>query len=132
MPFPVSKNHPEPKDKAAQWIRYALIPWARRRWIMITIIALVLVLAYDLLPFGGNLRFYSKWVECGQKPLAANYEWNYRDVPYYGSPPTFSLVRLYPEYFCTPLEAERAGYSASSDQYEFPHLEKSNNSPIDQ
>lgn len=40
----------------------------------------------------------------------------------YAFAPTFSLIRLSPEYFCTPLEAEQAGYSASPHQYEFPHL----------
>ena len=94
------------------------------RWAIFIITAVIFLgwLAFDLSGFGGNIKFYNKWIECGQKPVETNPDFMYRSVPYYGMGPTFSLIRLSPEYFCTPLEAEQAGYSASPHQYEFPHL----------
>ena len=41
---------------------------------------------------------------------------------HYYNPQAVSLMRGSPDYFCTPIEAERAGYSANLDRYEFPHL----------
>lgn len=94
--------------------------------IIVLISLFMAIILFDISPLGGNIRFYSKWVECGQKPVAANLEWSVGGgtPPNYGTPPTFSLMRLSPEYFCTPLEAEQAGYSASADRYYFPHLEE--------
>ena len=89
-----------------------------------TIILLVLVglfLIYDLSGVGGNIRFYAKWVACGQKPvrqgiMMAGF------TPYYEESPTFSILRLSTPLFCSPIDAEQAGYSANSEKYEFPHL----------
>lgn len=90
------------------------------------IIAVILILlAFDLSPFGGNIRFYSKWVECGQKPVATRGSgyMNAGAIHYIEPSP---LPGFHPTlgYFCTPLEAERAGYSANPDTYSFPHLQK--------
>lgn len=96
----------------------------KHKGIVATFSIIGLILLYDLVPLGGNIRFYSKWLECGQKPVGTNLEWNFGGgtPPNYGVPPTFSLMRLSPDYFCTPLEAEQAGFSASSSRYEFPNL----------
>lgn len=101
-----------------------------RKIIIITsVIALVLV--YDVL-IGGNIRFYSKWIECGQKPVPTKGSgfMNAGAIHYFEAP-NISLIRPSIEYFCTPLEAEKAGYSASKHQYEFPHLEKRNSQQSD-
>ena len=98
----------------------------KKRLVVLGMLVGVGVVLYDIAPIGGNITFYSKWIECGKKPVAANMEWRVGGgtPPHYGEPPTVSLMRLSPEYFCTPLEAEQAGFSASSQQYEFPHLKR--------
>lgn len=94
---------------------------AKKKKIIIAIVVLVaLLLAHDFGPFGGSLRFYSKWIACEQKPvrLAAR-----PGLGWYEPPPSFELARFgYQNYKCTPLEAEQAGYSASSTEWSFPHL----------
>ena len=86
--------------------------------IAVTIIALVL---FDFSPFGGNIRFYKKWIECGQKPVASDTSLGFgAKVPSYVEVPAFQPMRFgQPKYFCTSLEAEKDGYSTSSEQYEF-------------
>ncbi len=97
-------------------------------WLMPTIFAVFLVglfLLFDLSGLGGNIRFYSKWIECGQKPVGIDLQGTVEgDVGYYGEPPTFKLIRLSPTYFCTAFDAEKHGYSAKRESYEFPVLEK--------
>lgn len=84
-------------------------------------IGLFTVVAYDLW-IGGNIQYYSKWIACGQKPvvtaaLAGG------GVNYYKETDAISFLRgANKAYFCTPLEAEKAGYSANQDTYVFPHL----------
>jgi hypothetical protein len=71
------------------------------------------------------VRFYTKWLECGQKPVATRVQLSFSAVPpSYTDTPVFNLYRGQPDYFYTPLEAEQAGYSASSTSYEFPHLDQ--------
>jgi len=98
----------------------------KRKLLIIAGVALLLLVVFDLSPVGGNSRFYSKWASCGQKPVGTNLEWQVGggSIPYYGDPPVVSFMRLSPDYFCTALQAEQAGYSASPDQYEFPELDK--------
>lgn len=95
------------------------------RNIIIVVSVFVFAIVYDV-AIGGNIRFYSKWAECGQEPVPTmGSGWRFTDgVPHYYDPPRFSLLRPSIEYFCTPLEAEEAGYSASPNRYDFPHLEK--------
>lgn len=85
------------------------------------VFVLCLWLVVDLIGFGGNIRFYSKWIACGQKPLMSGVTYVGR-VPHYHVSPNFKLFRSYPQYFCAPLEAERKGYSADPENYDFPHL----------
>ena len=92
-------------------------------------ILICLLIAFDLSPLGGNIRFYKKWSECGQKPVGVNLEWNFGGgtLPNYGTPPSFELLRFRKQtYFCTELDAEKAGYSADPKQYEFPAIKKYN------
>lgn len=75
-------------------------------------------------PFGGNIRFYSEWVRCGRGPLVE------RALPgggvrFYAPAPAVGIFRGYQtKYYCTPLEAEKAGLSADPHQYQFPELDR--------
>ena len=97
--------------------------WIRKRLIIIFASLLTVALLIDITPFGGNIRFYAKWIECGQKPVAED---NFLSrVPSYKEPDSFLPMRLsQPDYYCTPLEAEKAGLSADSQRHYYPHLDK--------
>lgn len=89
------------------------------------IVVLAVVLLFDVItPFGGQLRFYAKWIECGGRPYAtAGWIWNTAGISHYEPAPTFMVDRGgFNPYFCTPKEAELAGYSASEYQYDYPNL----------
>lgn len=45
-------------------------------------------------------------------------------TPYYFEPSSFDVFPGKYDYYCSPIEAERAGYSASKDERSFPNLEK--------
>ena len=93
-----------------------LIAWIIR--IVFLAVALTLV---DLTPLGGNIRYYSKWVQCGSQPV---------QVQSWGGKAWYEATHPYPSMFrstgryCTPIEAERAGYSASRYERSFPNLEE--------
>ena len=90
-------------------------------------ILICLLIAFDLSPLGGNIRFYKKWSECGQKPVATLGSGYFNDgVIHYIEPPAVGVSRPTLEYFCTELDAEKAGYSADPKQYEFPAIKKYN------
>lgn len=78
--------------------------------IVIFIIIAVMVVA-DLTFFGDNLRMYSKWLECGQKPvevtsLPGSGMEGYRDAA------SFEFIRLgHLTFYCSAEQAEAAGYS---------------------
>lgn len=89
------------------------------------VIILLLVVIIDLTPFGGNIKFYAKWIECGQKPVIVHGSGFKKGHPgYYEEQSVVSISRGYGPFFCSPLDAEKAGYSASPTGYEFPHLYK--------
>lgn len=104
------------------------IKYNRLKIILVSILGcIVLLLLFDLSPFGGNIRFYSKWQQCGSEPVVVGgpgHSIIETTVPYYYDPPTFSLSRSYFRTFCSPLEAEKYGYSASSTEYKAPELKK--------
>lgn len=84
---------------------------------------LTLFLTIDLSGVGGNIRFYSKWIECGQKPVVTNPTPRFAgSIFYYDEAPIIQLLRLSPIYYCTPLQAEVAGYSASDRDRTYPHV----------
>lgn len=91
--------------------------------IIVAAVIVLLVFIYDISGFGGNIRFYGKWAECGVRPLQSGILYTGR-IPHYVDTPIFSLMRLSPAYFCSPREAELGGYSANPQYYEFPHLSK--------
>lgn len=85
----------------------------------------ILVVIFQL----GNIIFYVQWLGCGHKPYEGSTDLIVESAiqpPWYKESKTFQLYRNTPPYFCTPLEAERAGYSASQNYYDFPHLKKDN------
>ena len=93
--------------------------------VLIVTCGLVLLVLFDMFTpiWGGQIKFYAKWIECGQAPqqepngIAPQY------VKSYERAPTISIWRdNHMIYFCTPIEAELEGYSSNSDFYDFPHL----------
>lgn len=99
-----------------------------RKRVLIFLAATVvfLIVLFDLSGIGGNVRFYGKWIECGHRPVVTNPGGDFGggSVQDYAQAPTFKLVRKSPVYYCSPIEAERAGFSADPNYYSFPHLEK--------
>ncbi|MFZ1801379.1 MAG: hypothetical protein WAW62_03400 [Candidatus Saccharimonas aalborgensis] len=89
--------------------------------ILITVLAaLVVLIAYDLSPYGGVMALAKKYIECGRRPVESGVVFG-GGVKYYID--AWSEPGLgYHTYFCTPLEAEKAGYSANKTEYVFPHL----------
>ena len=89
------------------------------------IILFMAVVLIDISPYGGqNLQLYAKWIECGHKPYKTVVSFDRTRAAQYTD--RYSLVNLSfmnaGKTFCTPREAELAGYSASSDKYIYPHL----------
>lgn len=81
--------------------------------LLVLTIILVLWLLFDLSPFGGSIRFYSKWVECDQKPVRSE---SVAGDRWYEYPPNFEFQRIFESqnYYCTPRDAQDAGYHPSS------------------
>lgn len=97
--------------------------WIRKRLIIISLCILISLLILDLLPTGGNMRLWAKWIECGQRPVEEFGRLG--GANHYKYPATFEIARFgIRTYYCTPLEAEKAGLSANEHYYEYPHLEK--------
>lgn len=99
----------------------------KQRRIVLAIVACIVllpVLIYDIFLFGGNIPLYAKWIECGQKPVVASGSgFMNEEIPHYAEPSNFSLFRQSVYYICTPIEAERAGFSASEHTRHFPELD---------
>ena len=90
-------------------------------WITVAGIFLALILIYDF-TIPRNIYFYAKWVQCGQRPVGSRGSGLFNvGVPHYEKVSLFRLFRGHIDYYCSPLEAERAGYSADPDNYRFPH-----------
>lgn len=89
-------------------------------------VILVLLVLFDFTPFGGSIRFYAKWIECGNRPMTISGSgYLNAGVSHYYPAPVISLTRgSNRPYFCTALEAEQAGYSANEHVYSFPELNK--------
>lgn len=84
----------------------------------LVIFAVLTLLLFCGLLFSGNIGFYAKWMECGRKPLVARAKPGFQ---WYSESPTVALIRTH-VWFCTPLEAEQAGYSANEYTWDRPHL----------
>jgi len=97
-----------------------------KRWGIVTLVVGILatIIVLELLQMGGNTRFYTTWLYCEQKPVAAESLNARGNVIYYYEPSSWPGIHAAGSYYCTPLEAETAGYSASPTQYEFPNLQR--------
>lgn len=81
----------------------------------------IVAVAYDLI-IGGNINVYAKWISCGQRPVEVRGSGLMNvGVRHYIPSPTLDVFHTR-TLFCTPLEAEMAGYSANPNEYDFPHL----------
>ena len=104
------------------------IPTTKKgKWILTTIAVLLSLLVIDLFsPIGGHLRFASEWARCGGRPYVRD-GFPGGGVRFYSLAPNIALGfgrNNVDKYYCTPIEAERDGLSASSDTWTFPHLEE--------
>jgi hypothetical protein len=91
--------------------------------VVVPLFLVLAVIVYDLSGLGGNMRFYAKWIECGVRPVVANQSIGFgASVSNYEDGSTFSLARMTPSQFCSPRDAELAGYSASDRVFSYPHL----------
>ena len=85
------------------------------------LIVLAVLVAVDLTPLGGNLRMYAKWMQCGTRPMQSGVTFA-GQVQNYKQAEVLTGLRGHSKYFCTPREAELAGYSITPDMHKFPHL----------
>lgn len=91
----------------------------RKQKIIWAIVLIIMVLLVDISPVGGNIRFYAKWIECGVKPVQIQ---SMPGIAWYEESPAFQPVLRNQSWYCTPIEAERNGYSANKNYYDFPSL----------
>ncbi|PID33525.1 hypothetical protein CR969_00290 [Candidatus Saccharibacteria bacterium] len=99
---------------------------SKRALIILATLIIILIVLYDLSGLGGNIQFYSKWIQCGRKPLSLGVS-HKGQVSHYIKSPTFSLMRLSQDFFCDEREAELKGISADERRYKFPNLSKEEN-----
>lgn len=87
----------------------------KKKLLIALLLVVSLVVLFDASPFGGNYRFYSKWLSCGQRPV------KFRTAPgagiaWYEETKSFEPLRLgYETYYCTPSEASAAGLRSPQD-----------------
>lgn len=118
----MSAKHPNP-EKDKQIIKR--ITKHKKQILLSFIILLMATVLVDISPYGGqNLQLDAKWIECGHKPYKSTSFLNPTRTSYYTQ--FYSPVLLSSwdagERFCTPREAELAGYSANPNKPDFPHL----------
>lgn len=92
----------------------------RDRIISVTFLVVAVILI-DLTPFGGNIRYYIKWAQCGQRPVQTQ---SMPGIAWYENTTPYPTLLRDTSWYCTATEAERAGYSASQNSWIFPNLEK--------
>lgn len=87
----------------------------------VAMVALVF-LTYDLSGLGGNINFYASWIRCGQSPVLPGATIG-GGPKYYEAAKVINPMRYFAgNYFCSPRDAELAGYSASDRVFSYPHL----------
>ena len=86
---------------------------------------IVFAIILDFTPIGGsNIRVYATALSCKQWPVQKDANLT-GEVPHYTTVPGFSSFAGQVTLFCSPYDAEMAGYSAEGRTYSFPHLPKS-------
>ncbi len=85
-------------------------------------IAIALILIDIFTPFwGGQIRFYAKWITCEHVPFKGVKE-SYPVDSYIRTPIVDLFRNNRTDYFCTAKEAELAGLSNNSYSYDYPNL----------
>lgn len=92
----------------------------KNRWLVPLIVVLAIFTVIGISPFGSPIVRMVKSIQCGRNPVETS-GGILGSVRYYADAGTTSQLG-YKTYFCTPLEAEKAGYSANQNSYEFPNL----------
>lgn len=88
---------------------------------------IVLIILFDLSPFGGTIKYYATWASCGSQPVAtAGSGYLNGSASSYYTPPKFNPFPGTQDYFCTAFDAEKHGYAASENYYDFPVLKAQN------
>lgn len=105
------------KTQSDKWRRHLI-----KVFLVIVTAFIALLILFDLSPFGGNIRFYSKWAECGVKPVQVDSKPG-GGIVWYEESPAFITIFRNQSWKCTPVEAERAGYSANEHYYSTPGLD---------
>ena len=101
-------------------------PHSKKPFIIIISIAIGIatIVLFDMFTpvWGGQIKYYGKWIDCGQRPQQEN-GWTVGHIEYHILSPAFSIWRSnHTNYYCTAKEAEKAGLSNSPDTYDFPNL----------
>ena len=95
----------------------------RKKWPFVVLAIIVGVVLIDQTFIGGTTLFYRTWLTCGQRPvMAVGTGFMNAGVAHYVDTPDINIFPGGQDYYCTPIEAERAGFSASDKKYEYPHL----------
>ena len=91
-------------------------------WFVISGFLVLAIVSYDFY-IPGNIRFYAKWVTCGERPVGSRGSGLFNvGVPHYEKVQLLRVFHGHMGYYCSPLEAERAGYSANPEVFDFPNL----------
>ena len=99
-----------------------------KKYLVIVMIFILGLFVIDLTGVGGNIYFYANWLKCGGVPYVSGSTLGGGRIPNYVKADIFNPLRLNTgPYFCTQRDAEKAGYSADSKGYEFPHLTDTEN-----
>ncbi|MDO4773577.1 MAG: hypothetical protein Q4A37_00395 [Candidatus Saccharibacteria bacterium] len=97
-----------------------ILVWLRRITVVLVVLFVIVFAMLEVSGFGGQIRFYTKWIECGRKPLQSGLL--FKNIAYYEQSPSVNFLRFSPDYFCSEREAELKGYSARSLSHYYPHL----------
>ncbi len=91
--------------------------------IMITVCVIVALTLIDIVTpvWGGQVRFYAKWSDCGRLPIQGDQ--TYKGPKFYKKAAVFDAFRDNRiEYFCSPKEAEMQWYSSDQNSASYPNL----------
>lgn len=103
----------------------------KSRYIKILVIAILILVSIVIVdiktPFGGNLLFYSKWIQCGERPYRKTGLPGAGLQAYEKAPIILPWRGMGQDYYCTALEAEKDGLSSDPHVFSFPELEKEEN-----
>ena len=105
------------KSPVATWVKKH-----KKNLIIITAVAVTIVLVRDVTNIGSSYtHFYAKWIECKQKPVVSGVL-HKGMVQHYIEVSIFYRVKPGQKMFCTPRDAELAGYSSNESYYELNNI----------